>query len=80
MTDQMYNIVSFSDLGAGVSAGYYMTQVGLWVYRWHTSSGRIINRSMTVYSGERTGSMAATDLLEEKAGLYDGNSFSNYWI
>ena len=76
----MYNIVSFSGLGAGVSAGYYMTQVGLWVYRQHISSGRIINRSMTVYSGERTGSMTATDMLEEKAGLYDGNSFSNYWI
>ena len=33
MTDQMYNIVSFSGIVAGVSAGYYMTQVGLWVYR-----------------------------------------------
>ena len=34
---------------------------------------------MTVYSGERTGSMTATEKQDEKAGLYDGNSFSNYW-
>ena len=42
MTDHMYNIVSFSGFGAEVSAGYYMVQVGLWVYMWHTSNpGRI---------------------------------------
>ena len=32
-----------------------------------------------MYSGERTGSMAATGKQDEKAGLYDGNSFSNHW-
>ena len=33
-----------------------------------------------MYSGGRTGSMTSTDMLEEKAELYDGNNFSNYWI